>query len=467
VRGGFGIFYAPVGVSAYNPGYTQASSYAPGNVSAALTAAQVGVGGYLSNPFSGGTNGSLLQPSGNTLGYLTSVGSSISVNDFRRRAPFVEQYSVDVQQQLPWATTLKVAYTGAHSEKFPLSVNINQLSDAQFAAFAANPVDQTTKVTNPYSVATISNGTTTYPTTGVVSTANATIAQGQLLLPYPQFTTVTLTKSEGYSLYNALAVNVQKRATKGLTVLFGYTWSSNWDNLYSGGSSLNSTNGPADNYNLKNEYARAVNDMPNRFTLGLTYQVPVGRGQRFFSGMPRILDALLGGYEINSVSIRQDGGPVGITQGTNLSTTYGVTGFGGQARPNLVAGVSPCYTGKPGDRSGYNGTGLYFNTAAFSGTRAFTYGNAPRTLPCKGPGLSNTDLSINKTFSIGERVKIQFRAEALNVTNTTQFSIASTSLSASTPGVANAPTLSASSTTGKLAQNNYSRLIQLGGRISF
>ena len=217
VRGGFGIFYAPVGVSAYNPGYTQASSYAPGNVSAALTAAQVGVGGYLSNPFSGGTNGSLLQPSGNTLGYLTSVGSSISVNDFRRRAPFVEQYSVDVQQQLPWATTLKVAYTGAHSEKFPLSVNINQLSDAQFAAFAANPVDQTTKVTNPYSVATISNGTTTYPTTGVVSTANATIAQGQLLLPYPQFLrrTVTLTKSEGYSLYNALAVNVPETCHQG------------------------------------------------------------------------------------------------------------------------------------------------------------------------------------------------------------------------------------------------------------
>ena len=59
----------------------------------------------------------------------------------------------------------------------------------------------------------------------------------------------------------------------------------------------------------------------------------------------------------------------------------------------------------------------------------------PRTLPCKGPGLSNTDLSINKTFSIGESMKIQFRAEALNVTNTTQFSIASTSLSASHTGV--------------------------------
>jgi hypothetical protein len=291
-----------------------------------------------------------------------------------------------------------------------------------------------------------------------------------LLLPYPQFSSVTLTESTGYSLYNALSVKVQKRATKDLTLLFGYTWSSNWDNLYSGGDSLNSTNGPANNHNMKGEYARAVNDIPNRYTAAITYQMPVGRGRQLFGNAPRIVDMLIGGYDINAVISRQDGGPHSITQSTDYSSTYGSSEFDGQVRPTLVPGINPCRSGTPESRGGTNGTPIYFNAAAFTGTPAFHYGTQPRTLPCKGPGLSNTDLSINKTFSFGERgEKVQFRAEALNVTNTPQFSIASVALSASqtTKTPTGAVTLTPSTTTGTLSQKNYNRLIQLGGRITF
>ena len=306
------------------------------------------------------------------------------------------------------------------------------------------------EVTNPYYYPTVSNGTTSYATGSI--TASTSIAAGQLLLPFPQYSSVTLSESVGYSLYNAFNVKVQKQAAKGLTVLFAYTWASNWDNLYSGGSTINGTNGPADNYNLKGEYARAVNDIPNRYTAGLTYVLPVGRGQQFFGGMPKILDYVLGGYNVSAIVVRQDGGPLAVTQSTNYSTTYGVTGFGGTIRPNLVAGVNPCFSGSPQSRSGYSGTGLYFNPAAFAGTRAFTYGNEPRSLPCKGPGLSNMDINVFKTFSITEKVKLRFLAEALNVTNTTQFGLASSALSTnvkpSSPGVA--PTLQATGTTGTL-----------------
>lgn len=105
---------------------------------------QLGSGAYLSSPFSGGTNGSIVQPSQNSLGLLTSIGSTVSVIDFKRRFPFVEQYSLDIQHELPWATTIKVAYSGAPAQNFPLAVNINQLPNSQFAALAANPVDQST-----------------------------------------------------------------------------------------------------------------------------------------------------------------------------------------------------------------------------------------------------------------------------------------------------------------------------------
>jgi hypothetical protein len=502
IQAGFGVFYAPEAVAAESTGYVQSSSYtagAGGNISAPLTASQVGNGAnnYLLNPLNGGANGSIIQPSGNTLAYETALGSAISVIDFNRRDPLVEQYSMNVEHELPWGTSIKLGYVGAHSKNFPQSVNINQLPDglmAQFATCAAGgscPLIsagglniQTTAATsyasaasgevNPYYIPTVTSPSGTVYGTGSI-TSSLTPALGQLLLPYPQYSTVTLSESTGYSLYNGFDLKIQKRASKGLTIVAGYTWSSNWDNNVGTASAINGTNGPADSYNLKKEYARADNDIPNRETLGLTYVLPLGRGQRFGGGMPRILDYAIGGYDIDSITIHQNGGPLAITQSTDESTNYGVLGFGGSSgtsgvtRPNMVPGVNPCYTGTPNSRDGYNGTGIYFNAAAFSGVPAFTYGNTPRGIPCKGPGLSNTDLSVHKTFAIGEHVKIKFIATALNVFNATQFELANTALtttqSSKSPGIT--PTLTATGTTGTMIQGNYSRLIQLGGRISF
>jgi hypothetical protein len=200
---------------------------------------------------------------------------------------------------------------------------------------------------------------------------------------------------------------------------------------------------------------------------------------RFGGNMPKILDYVLGGYTIDSIMTRQDGGPLSITQSTDYSTKYGVTGFGGTTRPNLVPGVNPCYSGTPQSRSGWLGSAskVYFNGAAFSGTPAFTYGNSPRTLPCKGPGYSNTDINISKTFPIGEHVKVKFLAEGLNVTNTTQFGLSSTALATNGSGPSSpsggVPALAVPGLTatgggpGQLTQLNYSRFIQLGGRITF
>jgi hypothetical protein len=465
LQAGFGVFYAPEAVSAFNAGYSQSSSYSAGtggNITSPVAASAVGSGAYLSNPFS--TAASIIPPSANTLGSLTSLGGTISVVDFNRKDPLVEQYSARIEHQLPWATTLTVGYVGAHAKNFPLAVNINQLSDATLAQLAANPVDMSAKVTNPYYYPTVSNGTTTYGTGSI--TSGTTVSSGQLLLPFPQFSTVTLSESAGYSLYNAMNVKVQKQAAKGLTLLLTYTWASNWDNLYSGGSSLNSTNGPADNYNLKKEYARATNDIPNRYAAGVTYALPFGRGQQFFSGMPKLLDYALGGYHLDAIITRQDGGPIGISQGTSLSNTFGVTGFGGQARPNLVAGVNPCYGGTPEQK--VNKNGFYFNPGAFSGARAFTYGNTSRSISCKGPGLSDTDLNVTKDISVGERFKVRFMVEALNITNTPEFLLSGQSLTTTSTGLTTAPKVAGTlNTTGVLSQNNYNRIIQMGGRIFF
>ena len=230
---------------------------------------------------------------------------------------------------------------------------------------------------------------------------------------------------------------------------------------------MNSTSGPQDNFNLKREYARAINNMPNRMTVGVTYDLPLGRGMKLWGNMPRIVDYLIGGYEVNVVSIMQNGSPLSITQ-TDLSTAAGinggVSGFGGNVqRPTLVGGVNPCCSGAPESRYG-----AYFNAAAFTATPAFTYSSLPRSHHCQGPGYANSDLSVNKTFAIKERVKIQFRAEALNATNTPEFANPGLTIPDSQSSVTAAPVLGTSSTLGIVQGTvGFNRIIQMGGRITF
>jgi hypothetical protein len=241
-------------------------------------------------------------------------------------------------------------------------------------------------------------------------------------------------------------IKVQKRLQRGLTMLLAYTWSSNWDNQWGASSTLNpGNNGPQDIYNLAPEYSRAVNDIPNRFTAAVTYELPFGHGKQFLGGANRWLDLVVGGWRFNDTMIVQNGSPLPITQASNANSGYGNS----TTRPSLVPGVTPCFTGSPESR-----LNQYFNPAAFTATPAGSYGNAPRTLGCYGPGYTNSDLSLNKNFHLAERVSTEFRAEALNAFNTPQF---------------NGPNLvfnstSAGQITGTLG---FPRLVQLGARLTF
>jgi hypothetical protein len=299
-----------------------------------------------------------------------------------------------------------------------------------------------------------------YPSTGVIS--NPTIQNAQLLLPYPQFSGVTLIESNGKSRYNGLDIKVQRQMGKGLDILATYTWSSNWDDLYGSTSTLNaSTAGMQDNYNLSREYARSINDMPNRFTAAISYAVPVGRDQRYFSSMNRWLDYAVGGWQFNDEWIDQNGSPLAITQ-TNLnSTVYGALG-GSTQRPNLVSGVNPCYSGRPESRIGgpHNLNHPYFNINAFTLAPAYTYGDAPRTVSCQGPGYDNSDISMFKSFKSFERVNFQVRVEALNVFNTAELGTPNTTIT----GVGQGTNASTGSITSSLG---FGRILQMGGRITF
>ncbi len=472
IHGGFGVFFAPVGLAYVAQGYSQASNAIVNGVTP-TGGVPVGTNSYLSNPIPNLYPSGFVQPSGNTLGPLTGLGSSLgTLLDFGRRYPLVQQYSFDVQQDLPFGIDFKLSYVGAHSRNIINTGNINQIPDATLAADRAAGIKlNSTTTANPYYTTGTING---YAPTGILT--NKTISLAQAQLPYNQFTSITVAQDNGYNHYNALAVKVQKRVTNGLTVLTTYTWSANWDNLWSAGSQIYSTYGPQDIYNPKGEYARALNNIPNRFTAAFSYDLPVGRGKALLGRSPWYVNELVGGWQINDEWIVQNGEPLSVIQ-TNLNTSFGTTGAGGSyQRPNLVGDAhAACGSGRPQGRLGVTSYATaqtpYLNAAAFSPAPAYTYGNAPRDLPCQAPGSNQSDISINKNFKITERVNAQFRAEALNAFNTPLFGPPAQTLVVTTPATVSAQPVAATGTNQTLGnvttQINYSRIIQLGGRISF
>jgi hypothetical protein len=171
----------------------------------------------------------------------------------------------------------------------------------------------------------------------------------------------------------------------------------------------------------------------------VTYELPFGKGKAMLSGN-RFADLVAGGWSINAIGSVQAGFPLAISQINN----NGVIGASVQ-RPNAT-GSSPVVAADFAKR--LDG---WLNPAAFSQAPQFTFGNLSRTVGMRGPGQVNWDVSVFKTFAMGEKLKAQFRAEALNFTNTPSFNGPNTTFG--------------NPQFGRItSQANFSRMIQLGVR---
>ena len=425
VRGGYGIFWAPTFFNFQNAiGYSQSTSIVTSNNGNYTPAAS------LSNPYPNG----ILQPTGNSLAGLSGIGQAITVfSPSAQSAGYVHQYSLEVQRQAPVGFVFTVGALGSHSLHLLQSgQNINQLNPSYFSQGSA----LTESVANPL-----------YGNGGVGSVGRATVTRAQLLLPYPQYTSVALADADtGTSLYYAFYFRAERRFSSGLSVLASYTWSRSEDDLsavnLAGSSQISSPSGPQNAYNLKGEWGLATQDVPNRFTTTLTYELPFGKGKPFLK-TNGVQYWIAGGWSANVIGAAQSGLPLSVTQ-TNNNSVVGAT----YQRPN-AAGVSPVTSGSTVDR--LNG---WLNPAAFSQAPRFTFGNVSRFLNVRGPRSFNVDLSVFKTFKFTEHVRAQFRAEALNATNTPYFANPNTTFGSSQFGLVT-------------SQINNPRLLQVGTRITF
>jgi hypothetical protein len=210
-----------------------------------------------------------------------------------------------------------------------------------------------------------------------------------------------------------------------------HSGTTNWQNAYN----------PAANYGNSNF------DVRNAFKGYVLYQLPFGRGRQFVNNNS-LLDALIGGWQISDTLVIQSGQP--FTAVMPIDNSYSLAGSNYAWYPNLI--------GNPGLQN--RGVKQWFNEAAFATPAAGTFGNEHRN-QLTGPGLSTTNLSLNKTFSIWEEVKLQVRGDAQNLFNHPSFG---------TPANTLAVTSSGAIATGSSTINSVtvpSRTMQVSARLSF
>ena len=237
-----------------------------------------------------------------------------------RGAPRVQQYSVDVQRELPGAMSLSVGYTGLTGSNLSWAgsnagstagyININQI-DPQYQNLPAD-----------YTLANVPN-----PFFGIAAAGQlanqALIARGQLMRPYPQFGNVYMEMSTGaHSQYHAGIVQLRKRVTGIWGGKFSYTYSRLNDNQWGETNYYSSNPGIQNNYemipgsanyNPDLEYGRSLLDSPHKLVLAPTVMVPLGKGHKLLANST-IGDLLLGGWSITPVVTLQSGFPIGVTQ---------------------------------------------------------------------------------------------------------------------------------------------------------
>ena len=197
LRGGYGIYYEPLGVVNLNvnqSGFSSSTAFV-GSIDNGQTYVA-----NLTNPFPGG----FVRPVGAALGASTFLGQSISFFNPGTTNPYMQRWQFALQQQFPGRTLLELSYVGNRGTRLRATQDLDPIPRQYLSTLPAR--DQATinflgaQVPNPF-----------YPLLPSTNLASTTVATSQLLRPYPQFSGISATMNSGFSWYHALQVRAEKR----------------------------------------------------------------------------------------------------------------------------------------------------------------------------------------------------------------------------------------------------------------
>lgn len=389
VRAGYGIFDDDLGVrrgDVNQTGFSYATNLVPSLDSGLSFIAS------LANPFPAG----IQDAPGASLGTQTNLGQGVTFFNQHPKTPYMQRWQVGIQHQLPGRLVLDITYVGNRGTHLETSRDLNALP-LQYLSTKPTRDQATidylsTNLANPF--ANLLPNTTRN---------GSTIGRSTLLLPYPQYGSVTTTTNQGYSWYHSLQLKVDKRFSHGFTVQSSYTYSK----FMEATGFLNAAD-PLP--------ARTISDQdyPHRLTASSIYELPFGKGRMLFSGAPRGVSAAISGWQVQGIFAFQSG----------QALTFG----------NLIY-----YGGSISLPSDQRTVEHWLNASAFETNSKNALGNNVRTFPqrfsnIRGPSSTQVDLSAIKNTKITERVNVQLRAEFLNAFNHAIFSNPSTDPTSSAYG---------------------------------
>jgi len=322
------------------------------------------------------------------------------------KTPYMENYNLNIQQQLTSKTTLQIGYVGSQGHRLFRFYDINQPTNAAVTA------------------ADCPSGIATCATTGTINDFTVPRPFGN---PTPQGAIyIYQEKSTGKSNYNSLQVSYRVNGWHNITSVVNYVYSKSLDNSSDLEDFVPNAAQPQDSNNPQFEKGPSNFNIPHRLTWVFSYQLPNMGG-----GMQRLKN----GWGFDSTVSLQSGQPFTLTYNCEDDYSGGAECFD---RPDVVGPITyhkhtpsdyidltsfamPClptdvvtnplnpnYTGPTG-----------FATDCTPGTRH--YGNLGRN-SLVGPTYKQWDLALYKNTAISERVKVQLRAEFFNLLNHPNFS---------------------------------------------
>ena len=321
----------------------------------------------------------------------------------------VYQYTASVQQELGARVVFTGAYVGSQGRNL-------------FLRSVANQITQVITNPNPASAAIVIREFSI-----PIRDANGNVTGVQ-----NPFAEVDYKTSGGHDNYNAMMLQVSRRASNGVSLNVQYTLGKSRGNTAGSNEALTSGNlaRTLSDFDYDNGYNNF--DVRHTFNLSLLYSIPYGHGRAYGSNASALSQALLGGWDVGGIVNARSGTPVNVIivrpdvvyrdGAGNIFTNPAAdrvaiinTPGGGNSRnvrrPNLVPGVSPFIS---------DGGVLFLNPAAFSTPAPGTFGDLERN-SIHGPNFRQADVFLAKHFSTGNRTDLEFRGEVFNLFDTVNF----------------------------------------------
>jgi hypothetical protein len=358
--------------------------------------------------------------------YACYAQAFLRVWDPKVQPAIADEWNLTVQHQFAGNTTLQVGYVGQRGTHLMVPFDYAQRVLLPNTACATPPCT----APSPYFAA----NSTLYSVLG-------NPAQGG------EGATISGTKSNGTMRYNSLQAVVQKQMTHGLQYQVAYTFSKcmsdstgyygAWNNALSASAYWQNV------YDQKAEYAPCYYDATHVISAYAIYDLPFGRGKLLGKNANRVVNGVIGGWEVSPIVSFRTGWPMPVYGAQDESGTFG---RGARADCNGVPSIAN--TAIPGI-----GVQWFNNTGQFTNPAIGTFGNcSPQLSDLRSPHYSDVDLSLHKDFPITERFRLQFRSDFVNAFNHVQL---------------NAPNMGLGSTMGQITSAQPPRNIQLALKLYY